>query len=245
MYEHATEISAATQRSSRHHHIKSAPKPLGLGLAIGRAQILALQRTAGNAAVAEWLAMQRAPVQRQGATAAPATTSDAGATTGTTGAAVAADAGTKAACPLKDFSGSNFTGDTARIDSDFEASLNSVNAAAVKNDVLVHVTSSFRTSTVVPGSIVTPAEKSNHMVGHAIDMNVEYGKKHASYCNSTCLGGTLPAPVKGFIDDVKGAGLRWGGDFTDRDTVHIDDGLNVNDAAKWDARYKLIHDSCS
>jgi hypothetical protein len=185
---------------------------------------------------------QPAPVQRQGTTAPATATSDAGVATG---GAAAADAGTKAACPLKDFAGSNFTGDPARIDSDFEASLNSVNAAAVKNDVLVHVTSSFRTSTVVPGAVVTPAAKSNHMVGHAIDMNVEYGKKHASYCNSTCLGGTLPTAVKVFIDDVKVAGLRWGGDFSDKDPVHIDDGLNVNDAAAWDARYKLIHDSCS
>jgi len=241
---------------------------MGSGLSITHAQLLTLQRTAGNTAVTELITAQRCgtegnigeclecgrpaattQVQRQGTTAPAIGTADAGTTAsapadaGTT-ASAPADAGTKAACPLKDFSGSNFTGDTARIDSDFEASMDSINAAAVKNDVLVHVTSSFRTSTVVPGAVVTPAAKSNHMVGHAIDMNVEYGKKHASYCNSTCLGGTLPAAVKGFIDDVKGAGLRWGQDFSEKDPVHIDDGLNVNDSAGWDARYKLIHDSC-
>jgi hypothetical protein len=231
---------------------------MGSGLSMTHAQLLALQRTAGNAAVTQLITAQRcgteenggeclecgrpaatAQVQRQVTPAAATATTDAGAAT-----TASADAGTKAVCPLKDFSGSNFTGDTARIDSDFEASMNSISAAAVKNDVLVHVTSSFRTSTVVPGAVVTPVDKSNHMVGHAIDMNVEYGKKHASYCNSTCLGGTLPAAVKGFIDDVKAAGLRWGGDFSDKDPVHFDDGLNVDNPTGWDARYKLIHDSC-
>lgn len=160
-------------------------------------------------------------------------------------ATAAAPAATKEPCPLTTFTASNFDGDTPRVDSQFVDSLNAVNTAAVDNAVKVHVTSSFRTSTSVPGAIVTPAQMSNHMVGHAIDMNVEYGDKYAQYCNSTCLAGTLPTAVQGFIDAVKKAGLRWGGDFSDRDPVHIDDGLNINDAKAWQDRYKLIHESCT
>lgn len=207
-------------------------------------RLIALQRSFGNAAV-HGMVMS---VQRCGGTACNCDGEQAQEVQRQPDPATAATptpSATKAPCPLTTFTGSNFTGDEARVDSDFVASLNSVNSAAVDNDVMVHVTSSFRTSTAVPGAIVTPAQMSNHMVGHAIDMNVEYGDKHAQYCNSTCLAGTLPKAVQGFIDAVKKAGLRWGGDFSDRDPVHIDDGLNLNDSKGWQDRYKLIHDSCT
>jgi hypothetical protein len=60
----------------------------------------------------------------------------------------------------------------------------------------------------------------------------------STWCNSTCLGGTLPAGVQPFIAAVQAdAGLRWGGDFSTKDLVHIDDGLNVNDAPGYTARH--------
>ena len=30
--------------------------------------------------------------------------------------------------------------------------------------------------------------------------------------------------------------LRWGGDFSPEDPVHIDDGLNVRDRDRWDKK---------
>jgi uncharacterized protein DUF4157/D-alanyl-D-alanine carboxypeptidase-like protein len=151
----------------------------------------------------------------------------------------AADAGSTGTCALTTYTGSNFVGKTVTADVEFVDSLDAINAHAAANDVDVHVTSSFRTSTVVPGAIVTPATMSNHLAGHAIDMNVKYGPGKSSWCNSTCLGGALPAGVREFIAAVQAdAGLRWGGDFTTKDPVHIDDGLNVNDAAAYTARYQ-------
>jgi D-alanyl-D-alanine carboxypeptidase len=77
---------------------------------------------------------------------------------------------------------------------------------------------------------------SNDLAGHAIDMNVMHGPTKSQLCNSACLGGTLPAAVQPFIDAVRAdAGLRWGGDFTSKDPVHIDDHLNEDQAA-WTAR---------
>lgn len=142
-------------------------------------------------------------------------------------------------CALTTFSGSNLVGKTVVADTQFTGSLDSINSHAAANNVNLHVTSSFRTSSNVKGAIVTPAKKSNHMAGHAIDMNVIYGDKKNKWCNSKCLDGKLPEGVKGFIEAIQSdSGLRWGGDFGDKDSVHIDDGLNVNDPAAWEERYK-------
>jgi hypothetical protein len=79
---------------------------------------------------------------------------------------------------------------------------------------------------------------SNHLAGHAIDMNVKYGEAKDKWCNSTCLGGVLPDGVSGFIKAIQDdAGLRWGGDFSDKDPVHIDDNLNA-DGEAWKERKK-------
>lgn len=142
-------------------------------------------------------------------------------------------------CALTSYSGSNLVGKKVTADTQFTGSLDTINSHAAAHDVNLHVTSSFRTSSNVKGAIVTPAKKSNHMAGHAIDMNVVYGEKKNKWCNSKCLGGKLPAGVKGFIKAIQDdSSLRWGGDFGDKDPVHIDDGLNVNNAAGWEERYK-------
>jgi hypothetical protein len=174
-------------------------------------------------------------------TAAP-TTADAGTAPSATDAGTVPDAGTAAdagsTCALTTYTGSNFVGDTVTADVEFVDSLTAINQHAVDNDVQVHVTDSFRAAgTTVSGAIVTPATNSNHLAGHAIDMNVKYGATKTDWCNSTCLGGTLPEGVSGFIDAIKGdTGLRWGGDFSTADPVHIDDNLNSDNAA-WKARY--------
>ena len=142
--------------------------------------------------------------------------------------------------PLALFEGSNFGGEPCRADVEFVPSLEKINNYAKQAKVRVHVTSSFRTSTNVAGAIVKPATFSNHLAGHSIDMNLVYGNNQ--WANSKVLTKypAVPAPVKQFlkliIDDPD---LRWGGEFTDRDPVHIDDGLNRN-MAKWDKRYQAM-----
>jgi hypothetical protein len=73
-------------------------------------------------------------------------------------------------------------------------------------------------------------------------MNVVYGTSN-TLCDSKCLGGTQPAAVKCFIDAVKKAGLRWGGNFRPIDTVHIDDGYNQN-TVNYNALYEKIQKEC-
>jgi hypothetical protein len=144
-----------------------------------------------------------------------------------------------AGCALAPFTGSNFVGAAVVADVEFARSLREVNRLASANGVDVFVTQSFRPVGVpVAGAIVKPAAMSNHLAGHAIDMNVQYGPNRERLCNSKCLAGALPAGVAGFIADIQSSnGLRWGGDFTPRDTVHIDDHLNANEVA-WRARFR-------
>lgn len=143
--------------------------------------------------------------------------------------------------PLVLFEGSRFQGKPCRADIEFVPALEKINAYAEQAGVFIHVTSAFRTSSNVAGAIVKPATRSNHMAGHAIDMNVIYDNKTKS-ANSTILAKypNVPAPVKQFLRSViDDKGLRWGGLFNTKDPVHIDDGLN-GDMAKWDKRYQAM-----
>jgi peptidoglycan hydrolase-like protein with peptidoglycan-binding domain len=143
--------------------------------------------------------------------------------------------------PLVLFEASRFQGSPCRADVEFLPALNKINALAEKADVFIHVTSSFRTTTNVKGAIVKPATRSNHLAGHAIDMNVVYDNK-TKMANSVMLGKypAVPEPVRLFIKSIiDEPGLRWGGQFNTKDPVHIDDGLN-GDMAKWDKRYQAM-----
>src|SRR5215213_8412620 len=121
--------------------------------------------------------------------------------------------------------GTRFTGAAITADVQFFDSLADIDQCAANNSVAIYVTDSYRApGKPVKNPIVQPGQASNHEAGHAIDMNVSYtnatGQQVLCSCmnkkgcpSSTCLGGVLPAPVQGFIDCVKAAGLRWGGDF--------------------------------
>lgn len=141
-------------------------------------------------------------------------------------------------CALTTYKGSNFVGDTVTADEEFIESLRKINNYATANNVNIHITNSFREAGgKIKGAIVSPAKMSNHLAGHAIDMNVWHGEKKDKLCSSKCLKGELPADVSGFIADIrKDKCLRWGGDFKPSDPVHLDDGLN-KDKEAWKARY--------
>lgn len=141
--------------------------------------------------------------------------------------------------PLVYFEGSRFRGQ-CRADVEFVPSLMKINAYAENANVFLAITSSFRTTTNVKGAIVKPATRSNHMAGHGIDMNVIYG--NGNWANSEVLKRypDVPEPVRLFIKSiVDDTSLRWGGQFTIKDVVHIDDGLNGN-RDKWDQRYRAM-----
>ena len=151
-------------------------------------------------------------------------------------------AGTDGRRALVVWSGSRFVGQTVRADQQFVPLLDRINTFAEQADVFVLVTSSFRTTTNVQGAIVRPATKSNHLAGHAIDMNVQFGPNR-TLANSTVLRKypNVAAPVKGFLKAViDDPDLRWGGQFNTPDPVHIDDGLNIRNPSEWQRRYMLL-----
>jgi Putative peptidoglycan binding domain/D-alanyl-D-alanine carboxypeptidase len=147
------------------------------------------------------------------------------------------------ATELTTFTGSQFVGRPVLVDVEFVAHLQRVNQFAAAQGLQVHVTSATRQQGVaVGGTIVPPASRSNHLVGHAIDMNP---KKDGQFFDSGALGKTnfrqLPGAVKKFIKAIQDDRvMRWGGDFASEDPVHIDDGLNVKNPALWDEKFPII-----
>jgi hypothetical protein len=137
---------------------------------------------------------------------------------------------------MKQFIASNFKGNCT-IDDDFEVSLVKMNDVARKYNITVVVNSSYRVDAHVPGAIVTPATHSNHMIGHAIDCNLEL---NGILYNSVKMQSDTSI-VKQFINEVKATGMRWGGDFGKPDPVHFDDGLNIKNMALWTAKYNDLH----
>lgn len=125
------------------------------------------------------------------------------------------------------------------VDSQFLPSMYKIDSYARNNGVIIYVTSSFRTpDQKLTGTIVTPSKRSNHLAGHAIDMNVFYdGVLYDSRVLRKSKLDNLPSNVKNFINDIrKDKTLRWGGDFKIEDPIHIDDDLNSNPSV-WQSRF--------
>jgi hypothetical protein len=143
-------------------------------------------------------------------------------------------------CDIRVYRNERFTGNELRADADFFPSLDRLNGFAADCDVEIFVTSSTREpGRTVTGAIVPPASRSNHLIGHAIDMNVRFdGRLFDSTALKRDTLSNLPAAVREFIELVRAdATLRWGGDFNPEDPVHFDDGLNRRDPALWDSKF--------
>lgn len=108
---------------------------------------------------------------------------------------------------------------------DFVPSLEAINSAASDAGIIFHVNQVLRLAgKPVSGAVVKPASKSQHLIGNAVDFNVEHnGKKILS---KDMKWGELPQDVKDFLTDVKDAGMRWGGDWKERDPIHFDSFLD-------------------
>lgn len=143
---------------------------------------------------------------------------------------------------LTTYTNTNFQGKPIITNIAFVSMLDKINEYAKKNAVQVKITDSYRRDTDVPGAIVTPAQMSNHKVGHAIDMNLIYegGYANSDYMNPANRS-NWAAPVRGFLEDISNdPALRWGGDFHSQvDPVHIDDDLNHSDPDEWNKQRKL------
>jgi hypothetical protein len=141
------------------------------------------------------------------------------------------------------FSGSQFFGKPCLVDVEFVPLLQRVNQFALDAGLRIHINSAVRKQGVALGrTVVPPASRSNHLIGHAIDMNPV---KDGQFFNSRAMGrghfNALPQEVKDFIQALRDDPiLRWGGDFNREDTVHIDDAFNLRDPSGWDAKFRVI-----
>ena len=137
------------------------------------------------------------------------------------------------------FKASNFEGECI-VDEEFAPLLLQMNDIAVKHNMVVIVTSSLRKDTHVSGAIVTPAQMSNHLIGHAIDCNVR-SKGTGEFFNSKKIGdGTGPDEL--FFEDVdRNTDLRWGQAFNKPDSVHFDDAINIKKAVAWKEKFNDLH----
>jgi hypothetical protein len=129
---------------------------------------------------------------------------------------------------LVQYQGANFIGKNAMVDKDILPLLKNIDKYAGEGGLNVWGTSSTRNiNPQVKGAMVPPASRSCHHIGHAIDMNLQhdgtlYNSKKLRKANLK----NLPRPIVDFIQSIRADdNLRWGGDFSTEDPVHIDDNL--------------------
>jgi hypothetical protein len=120
--------------------------------------------------------------------------------------------------------------------------INQVDAYAAKYDVNLIITQSYRSpAKSVKDAVVTPAIKSNHLAGHAIDFNFVDGfNVYESKDLMRDKRYKLPKNIARFLGDIRrDEKMRWGGDFETQDPIHIDDELNITDAEEWERQFQL------
>ncbi|XP_078385010.1 uncharacterized protein LOC144667463 [Oculina patagonica] len=149
-------------------------------------------------------------------------------------------------CDLARFRGGYFEGKSGVVHTGFRAAIETINQYAISCQVKIYLTSSFRKDTggKLSGAIVKPSKISNHFVGHAIDMNI---RENGELCTSGCLRDVKKHTpgVKCFISKIrKHPTLRWGGDFTTPDVVHIDNKVNLRLRWYYDLLYKSLQTNC-
>ncbi|CAG5095182.1 Oidioi.mRNA.OKI2018_I69.XSR.g14067.t1.cds [Oikopleura dioica] len=135
-----------------------------------------------------------------------------------------------------------YNGLTVKIDQGFKSAMDTMNNYAGQCGVTVYVTHAFRKEgQEIGGTVVPPASHSNHLTGHAIDMNLDTPR---GWCNSSCLAAESNTNAKCFTDKIiANAGLRWGQSFND--PVHIDDNLWYSNSNTWTDLYYKHQNSCS
>lgn len=136
-----------------------------------------------------------------------------------------------------------FVGDEILAHLDFHSSLRRLSGFAQECMLEIYVTHSFRRRDhVASGAVVSPAKRSNHLVGHAIDMNLVVG---GQFYNSGKLRRenhrSLPPKARYFLQMIREDPiLRWGGDFVQPDPVHIDDDLYRRDPMGWERKLAAL-----
>lgn len=107
------------------------------------------------------------------------------------------------------------------VDEGFLPGIGVLDAAAGTAGVVFRVNQAFRVQgAVVGGAVVTPATRSQHLIGRALDGNaVENGTVRLSAEMGRAGRGT---PFARMVEEAVRGGLRWGGNFAPTDPVHFD-----------------------
>ena len=131
------------------------------------------------------------------------------------------------------FTSDRFIGKKLLFEESFLPSIQKLEQFARDSHVKIFITQSLRNpSDTLTNTVVTPSKKSNHYVGHAIDMNIKLDS--GEFCNGSCMERGDYEEVNNFLNLIRGdETLRWGGDFSDVDPVHSDDGLNIRKPQEW------------
>jgi hypothetical protein len=142
---------------------------------------------------------------------------------------------------LDTFKSPRFVGKPLLADVDFFEELQKIDQFAAKGNLQIFITSSARLHGAPLGDVIfPPASRSNHLVGHAIDINILQGEQ---LFNGDALDNSqanrLPGAIQEFVQSIRNDSvLRWGADFGD--PVHIDDGFNLRNPVAWEQKYSII-----
>lgn len=105
---------------------------------------------------------------------------------------------------------------------DFADWVRALDGAAKSAGVKLRINQAFRVQGMpVSGAVVPPASNSQHLIGHALDLNIVDGT--VVNTSAMLLAGTQTQAATDFIHAAKQLGLRWGGDFSPADPPHFDD----------------------
>merc|ERR1711868_113943 len=135
-----------------------------------------------------------------------------------------------------------YNGLRIEIDAGFKTHVDTMNTYACQCSVKsIQVTHAFRKEGQnIGGTVVPPASHSNHLVGHAIDFNLD---TPSGWCNGDCLAWKTNSYAKCFTDKIDAdRNLRWGNSFND--PVHIDDNLWYSNSNKWNDLYYSNQNNC-
>lgn len=151
-------------------------------------------------------------------------------------------------CPLYKWSSSKIKGyyHDVYVEDGFKSYMSIIQDEASKNGIMFYVTQAYRKDGVDPiDPIVKPSSTSNHLVGHAVDANLDtkYG-----WCNGDCMEKAWFSRIYNpqaydFLHGVVNRGVRFGVSFND--PVHFDDTLNINHKSTWDRLFADIQPKCN
>jgi hypothetical protein len=120
------------------------------------------------------------------------------------------------------------------INKEFLGDMKDLDMISQKNNVDLIIISSLRAENQFLSNQVHKAVKnSNHLTGFAIDFNLIH---KGEWYNSNQLSNIneQPRAIRQFIQSIRNhPRLRWGGDFIDKDPIHIDFPLNKKSQFKW------------